>query len=88
MSWHVNKDGVSIINKMIKEFGKKKNAYIQIFTENDDFYIFDDDDCIVGRGFIYIQSVRDNGATINIINVDKIESIYIKTSDENDANSE
>ena len=88
MFWHINKDGVSIINKMIKEFGKKENAYIQIFTENDDFYIFDDDDCIVGRGFIYIQSVGDNGATINIVNVDKIESIYIKTSDKNDVDSE
>lgn len=92
MSWHINNKGKSIIQEMINEFHGKESAYIHIFTSDDDFYIFDDDDCIVAKGFIYIQSNHEDKTTIEIININKIESIYIadkhvtdteRTSDDN-----
>lgn len=92
MSWHINNKGKSIIQEMINKFHGKESAYIHIFTPDDDFYIFDDDDCIVAKGFIYIQSNHKDETTISIININKIESIYIadknvtdteRTSDDN-----
>lgn len=77
MSWHINNKGKSIIQEMINEFHGKENAYIHIFTPDDDFYIWHDDDCIVAKGFIYTQRSREDKTTIEIINIDKIESIYI-----------
>lgn len=85
MSWHINEKGKSIIEEMIKTFGNKETAHIHIFTEDDDFYIFKEDKTVVAKGFIYIQSFTDdNKTTISIINMDKIESIYIVDKDDTD----
>lgn len=81
-NWHINNQGQSIIKRMVEIFNDRDTAYIHIFTKDDDFYIFDDDDVIVANGFIYIQSITTkedhDELFINIINVNMIESIYIK----------
>lgn len=81
MSWHINKKGKSVIKEIIDAFTKEKNdGFIQIFTVDEgDFYIFDDDKCVVAEGFIYIQSKNEekNKITHAIINIDKIVSIYM-----------
>lgn len=88
MSWHINEKGKSVIKEVIDKFSGDKNSYIQIFTVDDDFYIFDDDNCIVAKDFIYIQSNNNHETSISIINSNMIESIYVKSVDENASDSE
>ncbi len=76
--WHVNENNKSVIEEVLKKSQDFSEVIVTIFTEDDNFDIFEGDKYVIAKGFIYLESHQNEFVYINIININKIESIQVK----------
>lgn len=83
MTWHINGDGNSIIQEVLKVYEKHAGEYfLVIYTEDDTFDIFNDDELIIGSEFLILRREHDDGRMwTHIINIHKIESIEFRETE-------
>lgn len=80
MTWHIY-NNKSIIQESLNAIKSKSDCFIiDIFTENDGFFVTEADDFVIGADFLTIITENDDdGILIYIINANKIESIRMKS---------
>lgn len=79
-SWHLNTKGTSVIQEVVEIYREQTNKFtITIYTDNDSFFIHEEDNIIIGLNSITLSWRNDdNELCTEIINMNKIESIRFK----------
>lgn len=83
MSWHINTKGKSVINDVLKVLKEGQGKYfVNIYTEDDYFFITEEDTVTVGVGTLLIKTNKNNKLHLDLINTNKIERVELCESKE------